>query len=1047
MSISSLTPIDNPQIRIPKSSFIAFRLIYSDSKTISETSKCVFLGRIPDVWLDEKRSGILSSSTSHMKDRVAKNFRSTVSTIHSSVRNGATTNDEIEFADQNPEGEINIFSRSNKAFSKQLKKELSRLKSSSKDSLIPPETDFDDASIINANIESDANRESDTGLDTGLESDTYSRISDNNFTPQSSYSSNNYNQKMEVVSPVKSFFMPQQISSNVPEFNIQPVESRYENTGNERMKEVESIVLEEGINDEDRSKLNPKVNFDTKAKRNSNFSKVSITKPQPTDSNPEDFLIAAEKHEKYRKKLKKLAQNSKARASAKKDNLQLKVYKSLLKSYKAGQVVRTDKMLVMVKEAYQVTHANKFSELEPFDTRVYERWNEFFVVLRKSNDASKPLIIQLYDAININESKKKPTYEIILSKDVHAQFYSTTDKSISISVPNELGLVIYIFQSHFQITSYKWLYFIKQVLGHNLDNTFNIHLVALDVKMNIKLPRDLKLELMESNDYIEVKKLENGYSVVHSRMIEYIKTVIFEQLKSKKGHPKICEFLKKTSNPWFCYKNYDRLEWIINNSELFYIQQQLLSKTFLLQFLELSQEPRTIESEGTLFHQPYPIEGFLARLTNTLGKEVSFLRTFHKMLYFFTSDHILFFTKYYRGVPPSSDGRISTSDDVSLLNQSIPDIYVKSPFDLDENNHITWLDSLNFEKHDEIALSEFERRTQQVAKAEGLLDLCSVKSVRPIPIEKVQKAHKILQCLLWYSSTSPLNDDEIIDSSFEIELINGSCVKLQAPSRTIRDEWIIRLKELVDFWRIKRSDFLSKAIDTRDINESHLNINEYVDSNVVQEANDLEFSHSYADPHIHNISSIAMLNSVIMSGHLYQKHKKHSNFSQYFVVLCPGFLLLFTLFRRSKVTGDWQKSSYFEHYLTIPIADCYLYSGNSTSLDLLDRQKDFDSMNPGHHSLPRLYADGWKSSEEEPLRCFTLWFGKKRHISGHDKFAEEKYDFDSNKHTMPKNPGLVNMVRKAGFTGRSLVFMARSRQEREMWVSKIYTEIDRFCKE
>lgn len=982
-------------VTIPKSSFVAYRLTYADLVTVSENAKCVLLGGIPEVWNHLHETHGFGPRSKHVKATYHR-FKDTMNTINHSIRSGYMSRDDDSIPD-------NVFSRSNRMFSSKMKKELTRLRDwVDSDSLDDDEPEHD-------------------AFDDGVASIDTSHL----------------DEPRPLVVPVSQLLPNTDSHDEIKKFGLEPMTGRVRSqleSGflSETLLSVSSDDLEPGIPSKVAAAPHVSIAEPTRKPR------ISVIVPEPSQ---QQFASAQKEHAQFRKKIRKLARATRGRAKDTTHSIQSRLFKAILQNYRAGEIVRLDRMLVIIKETSQRVGSASFTEIEPCDTRVVLRWEEFLVVLRKTDNSARPFVLQLYDMAD--KTRGKPQHQVPLAKDTECNFYLTTDKSVAITVPKDNGLVAYIFKSRFQLSAFKWIYLLKQILKYDLDPSFNIYLVGLHVKMQLKIPQRLILLLTDPTDSIRLQVLPKGYRVEHSRVIEYIKSLILGHLEEKRHVlPNVDKWLVNNPNPWFCYKFYDRLDWILNNSEFFYIQQQLLSKTFQLQFREMVQEPRVVTVEDTCLSEPYPIEGFLSRLTNTLGKEVSFLRTFHKMSYFYTADHLLFFTTYFRGLPPTEDSTIPLVE-IADANASLPEVFVKSPFELDENNHIPWLGSPDFAKHDAIALAEFERRTQQIAKAEGLLDLCLVKTVAPIPSDKVLGPHKLLHCVLWYASAQMVHDEEIVDSAFEIVLTNGSSVKLQAPNRKMRDEWVRRLTELSVYWRAKKADNLNRKIAVRNRNRQTLKINEYVDSNVVQASDTIEYVHSTANPHLHNIGSLAMAHPVLMSGYLFLKHKKHANFAQYFVVLCPGFLLMFTLFRRSKALGMWKKSSYFDHYLTIPLADSYIYSGNSTALDLLRRQREFDPQNPGHHLLPRLYADGWISAEEEPIRCFTLWYGHKRHIAGETNLEST----DSNTHDMPKNPGLVKMIRKLGMTGKSLVFMARSRQEREKWVSRIYTEVDRFAKE
>lgn len=1059
MSTSSLTYAKENEIKLPKSSFVAFRLCYGDIETVSENAKCVLLGHAPDIYLNTKNPGIISSIKKLARNSISKRFKGTISVIHRSIRSGYKyqegDNGDLSLkAEQNDKP--NVFVKSNTKFMNNFRTELKRLELAQ--ATFDSFSDFgSDSEQSVADYENSYYNDSDTETNEEDERDATFNIPSSSSqtdstinTPPSSYPYLH----PDMLDPNDSLvqkWKPEiesenpNLIHNIPHFDINNVDDNSDSHMASRITSpMESVVLSE-LNEIKPTSLKPenKVTFSPDTRRSSR-SKMSIAMPEPTQLNAEEISREIADNEKFRKKIKRIAHNSKGRAKEGGWSLQQKLYNAVLKNYKDGEIIKTDRMLVLVKEAYKNTNVIKFNELENCDVNVYERWAEYVVVLRKTSALEAPIIIQLYDTKSHSERAKRAAHQIKLNRKVSAQFYSSTDKSICLTVPSKRGCLIYILKSRYQTASFRWLYFVQQSIGRKLEPTFNIQIAGVKLDMEITIPNNLIYQFFDRREKLNIIVAEKGYKVESSRMIEFLKNAIIGKLKSKEHVDYIGKWLKDNPTPWFCFKQYDRLEWIHNDSELFFIQHQLLKHTYHLEFQQMTSEPRTVTKQGYSFTEPYPIEGFLSRLNNIAGREISLFRTFHKMLYFFSSSHILFFTTYYRGIPPTPRSTISSDNDIYEELLSVPEIYEKSPFKLDENKHLSWLDSKSFTTYDEIALLEFERRTQQIAKAEGLLDLCQVKEIRPVPSEDVQKPHKLLQCLLWYSSQQDIDNEEIVDAVFEIELVNGRIVKLQAPNRHIRDEWIKRLNELVIYWRAKASDKLNRKVAIRRQNQQVLKINEYGDSNILQEWDTIKHAQTNADPYLQNIGGLAMSNLVLMSGILYQKNKKHSNFNQYFVVLCPGFLLLFSLFTRVSPTGAWRKASYYKHYLTIPISDCYIYSGFATSLDLLDRQKEFDSMNPGHHSLPRLYTDGWKSSEEEPLRCFTLWFGKKRSLSGRDKSTEDEFLFENSKNDMPKNPGLINMIRKLGVTGKSVVFMARSRQEREFWVLKIMTEIDRF---
>lgn len=1015
-------------IKLPKSSFTAFRLTYFAADLLSDLSKCILLGRIPEVCKNHTGPGVFALTTRHARALVKRNFKSAAATIHSSIRGQGLA---MEGSKEVEEGAFNMFLSKGSQTAKTFLQAIDDLEIE----------DSDLESVDNAvDLANDLAHTSLQPLEPRHVSEESSTLSgfdvsaskipplirlnptqSNTSTPQTV--SNTQNDKRE-----RNIFDEFLRTDN---FNLDSHSFLGKCAPNSRSTSPEAtLMISEHL-----IVPKPSVRF-AEPKRK---SRISLALPQPADE--ADPVVAEQRRKRLRfaKRINHIAAKSKREARKQKSALRNRVYLAILKNYAPGEVLRADKILLLTKIVSSAKNVRSFTENEPVDSRIYERWKQYYVVLRKTDDPSEPLTLQFYELMRMsNNTKRTPTISFTLSKDVNAELYSQNDKSISLIVPKKSGVLVYIFKCQSQITAYRWLFFIKQALGHVLDDTFHIDIPDLSTTIRLKLPNQVLKDSLMKNPIMLTTEKKQGYQVRHSTILEYLKQKIIEHLEASQV-PGFHQWVQNTTRPWFCFRFYDRIEWVVNSSEVFYIQNQLLKESFKLEFRDMCFLSHKTQINDKLVKEPTPIEGFLSRLSSTNGHEHSLWRTFHKVLYFYTCKNLLFFTKFYRAEPPISEDEHKISPN---------GIYEHSPYPLDENGHITWLKDKDFETRDLAALAELERRSRQVIKAQALIDMTLIKDIRPVPFKKVNKMQRLLLCMLWYSDAELVEDETIVDSAFEMELINGAVLKLQAPNRILRDEWICKLTELKDYWLTRKRDEVRLQLQMRQQNMTNLKINEYIDSNIVQEAQVLEMKRSNADPKLHNIDTIAMSECVLMSGFLFQKSKKHSNFNKYYVVLCPGYVVLFTIFKRSLSKGTWKKTATFEHYLTIPIADCYIYAGNATSLDLLEQPSDADPRYPTRHSLPRLYTDGWRSSEDELQCCFTLWIGKKRSIQGNERasskyFADNKTD-RSEKGSIQKNPGLAKMIQKLGITGKSIVFKARSRQEREIWTHKLLAEVDRF---
>jgi len=110
-----------------------------------------------------------------------------------------------------------------------------------------------------------------------------------------------------------------------------------------------------------------------------------------------------------------------------------------------------------------------------------------------------------------------------------------------------------------------------------------------------------------------------------------------------------------------------------------------------------------------------------------------------------------------------------------------------------------------------------------------------------------------------------------------------------------------------------------------------------------------------------------------------------------------------------------------------------------TENDLLYQNQTFDNNKPGHHALPRIYLeDGWTSTDEDVMTTFVVWHGKSK-----GWFRSEEGAGGGEKAANEGKRSKIKRVGKLGTTGRSVVFRARSRAERDRWVLGIQNEIER----
>ena len=174
-----------------------------------------------------------------------------------------------------------------------------------------------------------------------------------------------------------------------------------------------------------------------------------------------------------------------------------------------------------------------------------------------------------------------------------------------------------------------------------------------------------------------------------------------------------------------------------------------------------------------------------------------------------------------------------------------------------------------------------------------------------------------------------------------------------------------------------------------------------------------------------------------MAGQLYFKSVRRGTFGRYNVILTAGRLLIFHASLRAR-TGVEVPHIHQTLKTAVDLRDCYIYSGLLTEGDLLYGEQTFDSSNPGHHALPRIYAsDRYTSYDEDASVTFVIWHPVQKNL-----FLAE--DYNGPDRTRQRN---VRAVSTLGVPGRTQVFKARSRVEKDRWVMSIAAEIDRLQEE
>ncbi|GAV52798.1 hypothetical protein ZYGR_0AI00800 [Zygosaccharomyces rouxii] len=766
-----------------------------------------------------------------------------------------------------------------------------------------------------------------------------------------------------------------------------------------------------------------------------------------------------------------------------------------------GPIVMVDKMLVIVKNAIrQRNPISDFSEAEPIDTRVTYRWREYLVVARLTRRDDRPVLIQFCNQKHFSHSRSNDKYkddpitgntlDFYVSKNCIVGLYSPLDNTIFVEKPDdklnsytseelyglkhsELStLRFYIFKCRTLSSTSKWYDFLQSVTGiPNVSNRISLRVPEANVLFTVHLNRYAleRLDQIEARERktLKISCLPRGYCVFQIPILRYLSVTVNEKLRAA-GYDELVKGWEGTNINLGCnFRHYDMINWCPGYQGTSLKSLSALFPSNVLEFRPYAYYGRKLDlPNGSTLLEPAAVEGFLLKLTGHRGFDKTISgKPYLKPAYFFTSENLLFTMGSIKSTPPVPLELLMSATDQSDVEKiktnlkDLPEVYEQNPYPLDLSSHIEWLkenyNEDSFALNDYYAFKCFNRRMIQILKSESLIDMTDIEEIHQGSITDIQQhvinyqIYNQARSMFWKVEKSL---EETAQSLIFIQTKNRCIMKLLAPNPTVCKEWVTRLRTLAKYWKEKQENDFKKLWGTKSRNINNLKIDEVEDANMNGRSPKWMTERGVADPSIHNINALAVLRPILHRGVLHQKPKKHSVFSKYWVVLIPGFLILYRYFRRSK-TGYAKPSIDRVHYMTIPIEECYVYSGTLTELDLLDRDKTFDEFNPGSHSLPRIYDDGWSSSETETSRCFTLWFGKKRILSRSSKNLQDQKSQSSSPQISDlknepasgnlQNPNMIRVVRQLGVSGRSMVFMARSRQERDIWVLSLHYELER----
>ncbi|KAK5960486.1 Spo71p PWA37_001908 [Arxiozyma heterogenica] len=736
--------------------------------------------------------------------------------------------------------------------------------------------------------------------------------------------------------------------------------------------------------------------------------------------------------------------------------------------YPCHKLLSSD-LLIMQKIGLMNKSPNKtFNENENIDTRIEERWCEYFAILTETSDVGYPLIIKCYKKENYKfagdiPQSCKPILIISLNSSSIISFYSLLDKTVVIQnamfIHSHTGgkslikhIEIFILQCKLVSTSFQWFNTLNQYFKKlSMTRTITVKIpeikLALNIKINLVIFRFLEMIEKQERNIVKLAFLEGGLYVFPCALVRYFYIIILRKLTIQTKIKQFQNLSNLYSNAGCNLKINNRIELYPSNDSAFLKNYFALFNSHQLEYRNWSHSLCYYEGgKVNITDEPTPIEGFLLKIN--CDKDIyfnMFKKEKFKLYYIFTSDNLLFCTSSYK-CSPLLPRDIKTDKMGSILNiasqrgklDKIPLVYKEMPYDLDRNGLFKWLTpsfkNEQFKNNDYFAFKCYNTKLLRILKSDGIINMNDIENVTyatdvdPTTLKTLAAAYHTF----WKKESNAFCLKHCL---LKIIMKNHKIIYLMGPTLQVTKIWIVSLNNMMKYWNYE--NFINsqklRELQTQDSKQTNsIEMHKCATSSLLTEhtLNKKKF----------DINDISLLRPIIQKGILFQKVRKHSSFHKYFVILIPGFIMLFSLTYSSKRNLLYQ----YEHYQTISIENCYAYSGTACSSDLINDDFTFDSANPGYHTTPKLFEDGWNSEEESNSRCFSIYFGRKN--STKNKYIRNHKDvgYNDNKEDLDICYSIMNKNHiKMQFQFKIMTFMAKSRNHRDIWLLALQQELER----
>ncbi|CAB16196.1 Spore wall assembly protein [Schizosaccharomyces pombe] len=454
-----------------------------------------------------------------------------------------------------------------------------------------------------------------------------------------------------------------------------------------------------------------------------------------------------------------------------------------------------------------------------------------------------------------------------------------------------------------------------------------------------------------------------------------------------------------------CWRMYDRLEWINSFSSLKYVGLLAAKDLYQLELRPKLHYPNHVTfRDGSKMDEPTPVEGYLIRLTSSTGRKTRYGRMFHKELYFAIFNNFLFAIQPDSVLPLSMLSKsLNLDDKLPFLSNNENDKYVYEfdPFKIANCRASGLNETIDSSVRESFLLllqAERKRELDMLTIADSFLDLSRVESV--CPVEDVEERN-----------------------IFEITMTNGMKLVFQSYCERTRNLWINKITEVASYWKQRLFLDLQEYHDVRETNINILHIEQSIEPDVACYLNHWEVAGCVASTLIYHYCSMLGCRVIRMQGTLFKK--KDALFEKCFAILIPGQLVFFQDATRTKFGKLCTKTHYRKRY-SISLKNAFIYTGLSTMDEFARGPND---PQPHISRLPRCYEDGWQSFDRDDMLSFVIWSsgGVDYDLRPHHSVPDTAYGMAKDKLSKPKR----------------FMFLARTRQERDVWAKRISKEINR----